>query len=188
MFRVRNYIYDLFGIRSGSADLVESELETIDGVVAGTVTASKALVVGANKELDTLAIADGGLKLGSGAGTAIGATAAELNLSSDISAYTETLASSGAITFSTSCRVHNLNTTAGAQTNTIPVPAANQVGQLKVITLGTDGGNDCVITLTNVTGGSAATSCTFDDAGDTLILVGGISKWHIVKEIGVTMA
>jgi hypothetical protein len=56
------------------------ELNNLDGPVAGTVTASKALVVGANKNLDTLAIADGGLRLGSGAGTAVTSTAAELNL------------------------------------------------------------------------------------------------------------
>ena len=56
------------------------EINVLDGVVAGTVTASKAVVVGANKNLDTLAIADGGLKLGSGAGTAVTSTAAELNL------------------------------------------------------------------------------------------------------------
>ena len=46
---------------------------------AGTVEASKVLVVGANKNVDTLAIADGGLKLGAGAGTAVTAVAAELN-------------------------------------------------------------------------------------------------------------
>ncbi|RPJ24409.1 MAG: hypothetical protein EHM35_16375 [Planctomycetaceae bacterium] len=36
--------------------------------------------MGTNKELDTLVIADSGLKLGAGAGTAVTATAAELNL------------------------------------------------------------------------------------------------------------
>ncbi len=46
---------------------------------AGTVEASKAVVVGANKEIDTIAIADGGLKLGSGAGTAVTSLARELN-------------------------------------------------------------------------------------------------------------
>ena len=60
-------------------DLVSAaELETLDGVTAGTVTASKAVVVGSNKNLDVLAIAD--LKLGAGAGTSVTSTAAELNL------------------------------------------------------------------------------------------------------------
>lgn len=55
------------------------ELNKLASVSAGTAAASKAVVLGANKNLDTLAIADGGLKLGSGAGTAVTATATELN-------------------------------------------------------------------------------------------------------------
>jgi len=61
-------------------DIAPTEIAYIDGVTAGTVTASKAVVVGASKNIDTLSIADSGLKLGSGAGTAVTATAAELNL------------------------------------------------------------------------------------------------------------
>jgi hypothetical protein len=64
-------------IREGSADIIESELEVIDQVVPGTTAASKALVVDSNKRLDTLVI--GTLKLGSGTGTAVTATATELN-------------------------------------------------------------------------------------------------------------
>ena len=56
-----------------------AELNTLASVAAGTTSASKAVVVGANKNLDTLVIADGGLKLGSGSGTAVTATATELN-------------------------------------------------------------------------------------------------------------
>lgn len=56
-----------------------AELNTLASVVAGTTSASKALVVDSNKKLDTLVISDGGLKLGSGAGTAVTSTAAELN-------------------------------------------------------------------------------------------------------------
>ena len=56
----------------------ESELVALDSVVAGTVTASKAVVVGSNKNVDILAIAD--LKLGAGAGTSITPTATQINL------------------------------------------------------------------------------------------------------------
>lgn len=56
-----------------------AELNLLDDAVAGTAVASKALALGANKNVDTLAIADGGLKLGAGAGTAVTATATELN-------------------------------------------------------------------------------------------------------------
>jgi hypothetical protein len=68
-------------LKVGGVQLTPSaaEMNVLDGVTAGTVTASKALVVGANKNLDTLAIADSGLKLGAGAGTAVTKTAAQIN-------------------------------------------------------------------------------------------------------------
>lgn len=56
-----------------------AELNFNDTAVAGTAVASKTLVLGADKNVDTLAIADSGLKLGAGAGTAVTATAAKLN-------------------------------------------------------------------------------------------------------------
>lgn len=56
----------------------DKELAVIDNVIAGTVTANKAVVAGANKNVDVLAIAD--LKLGAGAGTSVTSTAAELNI------------------------------------------------------------------------------------------------------------
>jgi len=62
------------------ATATSAEITTLAGVTAGTAKASKALVLGTNKNVDTIAIADGGLKLGAGAGTAVTSTAAELNL------------------------------------------------------------------------------------------------------------
>ena len=57
-----------------------AELNFVDGSVAGTTVASKALVVGTNKETDVLALPVSGLKIGAGAGTAVDRTAAEINL------------------------------------------------------------------------------------------------------------
>lgn len=57
-----------------------TELNTLAGVTAGTVTAGKAIVTTTNKHIDAIAITDGGLALGAGAGTAVTSTAAELNL------------------------------------------------------------------------------------------------------------
>lgn len=69
------------GIEAGSADIVESELETIDDVVAGVVSASKAIVVDSHKHIDTLGLPVGGLKIGvSGSEVAVARSAAELNL------------------------------------------------------------------------------------------------------------
>jgi fructosamine-3-kinase len=63
---------NLSGVTANAA-----ELNLLDGSVAGTAVASKALALGANKNVDVLAIAD--LKLGAGAGTSLTATAAEIN-------------------------------------------------------------------------------------------------------------
>lgn len=72
-----------------------AELNYIDITAAGTAQASKAAVLGANKNLDTLVIADSGLKLGSGAGTAVTATAAELNQNDDACANVTFAAAAG---------------------------------------------------------------------------------------------
>jgi len=65
--------------QSGTAVTASAaELNLIDTSVAGTAVASKALVLGANKNVDVLAVAD--LKLGAGAGTSVTSTAAELNI------------------------------------------------------------------------------------------------------------
>lgn len=63
-----------------------TEIAFLDGVTAGTVTASKAVVVDANKRIDTIVIADGGLKLGAAGGTAVTSTAAELNILDGVTA------------------------------------------------------------------------------------------------------
>jgi hypothetical protein len=76
------------GVRSGSADLAEAELEMLDGITAGTSLANKAAVLGANKNLDVLALPVSGLKIGAGAGTAVDCTAAELNRLSGVTAGT----------------------------------------------------------------------------------------------------
>ncbi len=85
------------GSGSGTAvTATAAELNLLDTAVAGTAVASKALVLGANKNVDTIAIADSGLKLGSGAGTAVTATAAELNELDDIVASFTFAATAGA--------------------------------------------------------------------------------------------
>jgi hypothetical protein len=123
-------------------------------------------------------------------GITSGATATEINLTSDVSAYQETIVASGAITLDTGKRVHLLNTTAGAQSNTIPAPSAAQLGVTKIIEVTVDGGNDFVLTCTNVDGSllGANTTATFADVGDSLILIGGATKWHILAHNGVAFS
>jgi len=72
--KVTDVILGLDGITATA-----EEINVLDDVVAGTASASKAAVLGANKNLDTLVLPVSGLKIGSGAGTAVTASAAELN-------------------------------------------------------------------------------------------------------------
>jgi hypothetical protein len=62
----------------GATTSSAAELNFNDGSLAGTAVASKTAVLGTNKNLDVLAVAD--LKLGAGAGTSIVPTAAQINL------------------------------------------------------------------------------------------------------------
>lgn len=88
-----------------------SELNKLDGVTAGTATASKAAVLGANKELDEFHTA--ALYLGAAAGTQVTATAAELNRLASIGA---TPARSAEVTFTETAG-------AGVYTGSVAVPA-----------------------------------------------------------------
>ncbi len=63
-----------------------AEINKLDGVTAGTAAASKAVVLGTDKNLDVIAVAD--LKLGAGAGTSVTSSAAELNVLDGVSAGT----------------------------------------------------------------------------------------------------
>lgn len=124
----------------------------------------------------------GALKI---AGTAITSTAAELNLN-DASSQIETITEAGAIAVNK--KVTNFDSTGGTFAATLAAPDASMVGQLKVITMTVDNG-DVTIALTNVEGGSAATTATFDAVGESLTLMGGQnSKWIVIKEFGVTLS
>lgn len=75
----------------------------------------------------------------------------------------------------------------GAYAITLAAPSAAMRGKLLTIEY-SQGATDAVtLALTNVQGGSAATTATFNADNETLILVGGESKWNVVKEVGVTL-
>lgn len=68
-----------FGGVAGTLDA--TELTALDGVTAGTAKASRAAVLGATKNLDTICVAQDGFKMGaSGAEVAVTSTPAELNI------------------------------------------------------------------------------------------------------------
>lgn len=75
-----------------------------------------------------------------------------------------------------------------ASTYAITLAAPSAPGIVKVITMtATTGTNAVTLALTNVVGGSAATSASFDAAGETLILISNNTKWVVFKEFGVTL-
>lgn len=74
----------------GGNTISATELGYLDGITPGTVAANKAIVPTTNNHIDTIVISDSGLKLGAGAGTAVTATAAEINTLAGVTAGTTT--------------------------------------------------------------------------------------------------
>lgn len=122
-----------------------------------------------------------GLKLG---GTLVTATAAEINQRCDASANTETITAAGAVSIT---KPHTSLALVGAGAVTLAAPSVD--GVVKIIVMTADNG-DVTMALTNVVGGSAATTCTFNDANDCIVLVSSLAraKWIVLKEVGVTLA
>ncbi len=116
-------------------------------------------------------------------GTQVTASADELNFA-NAAAQTETIAAAGAV--SVVKRISQL-ALSGAGAVTLAVPDASMLGQVKVIEMTEDNG-DVTLALTNVQGGSAATTCTWANVGEALVLVAGISKWNVVSEGGVVLS
>lgn len=133
------------------------------------------------------AVATGDFTALSIGGVPITATAAEINNAADDSLHTQAITSPGAVTVDgTINRVTVTNAVNGAIT--LAAPSAAMRGKLLTIEYIGAGTNNTTLALTNVQGGSAATTATFNAADETLILVGGQTKWNVVKEVGVTLA
>lgn len=121
---------------------------------------------------------------------ALTATATELNSVADKSANTEDISSAGALTPS----VANSQVAGGEGfAVTLAAPSAAEVGSLKTVTLESITSGAVTMALTEVIGGTAASSASFDAAGETLVLVGVESapatfKWLVIKEHGVTLS
>lgn len=117
-----------------------------------------------------------------------GATVAEIAQAADVSAFTQALTAAGAIGL-TMRYVTLVGPASSTYAVTLAAPTANEQGQVKVIRmLSTTGTNAVTLALTNVSGGSAASSASFDAAGETLVLVAAGAKWVVLKELGVTLS
>ena len=77
--------------------------------------------------------------------------------------------------------ITSTSATTGADSLTI---ADGAQGQIKIITMISDGG-DVEVRPTNFANG---TGITFDDVGDSTILIFTNSKWHAISNVGCTIA
>ena len=146
------------------------------------VSGVNGLYVGAN-DAEVLAVSATGVP--SVAGTALTATGAEINAIADVSANTETILVAGAVSITQS--VTSISAASGAYAITLAAPGAGMLGHVKIIQM-TVAGNNLTMALTNVFGGTAGTTATFDAVNETLVLVGGTNKWIVVAEAGVTLS
>lgn len=180
------------------ATITTAELNILDGVTAtaaelnysdlttgpGTQEATKAVVADANVNTGISKVTE--LHVGaSGAEVQVTSTPAELN-KLDASVETETIDSG--VAADAAKRITNIdNTTSGAGAITLAVPDASMLGLTKVIEMTVDAG-DVTLALTNVQGGTAATTCTWANVGEALVLVAGTAKWNVVSQGGVVLS
>lgn len=76
-----------------------------------------------------------------------------------------------------------------ASTYAVTLAAPTRGGQTLVIEMtGTTSTNAVTLALTNVLGGTAATTATFNAAGEILTLVSASAKWVVLDELGVTLS
>lgn len=152
---------------------VDTPILKIDGTQITATAAELNAIAGGGLSAAELGILDGAT-----------VTTAELN-KLDTSAETETILVAGAVSAST--RITYLSAASGTYAVTLAAPDAAMLGQVKVIEM-TVAGNDITLALTEVQGGSAATTATFNAANETLTLVAGSLKWNVVGESGVTLS
>jgi len=165
-----------------------------EGETPGTATYSmtdESAVLREWKDADGNAVArltqDGFEVLGALAvgGTAIGATAAELN-DNDLSARTQNITEAGAIDLDAR---HVKITGPESSTYAVTLAAPSRAGIVKVVEMvATTDTNAVTLALTNVVGGSSASSASFDAAGEMLVLVSASAKWVVLQEHGVTLS
>lgn len=109
-------------------------------------------------------------------GTVLGAT---------LAGAVQTITAAGAISLDAN---HVKITGPATSTYAVTLAAPTRGGQVLVIEMvSTTGTNAVTLALTNVVGGTAASSASFDAAVETLVLVSQSTKWVVLKEYGVTL-
>jgi hypothetical protein len=116
--------------------------------------------------------------------TGLTATVGEVNQLNDVSAYQESVTVAGAVSIT---KVYSGLAIVAGGAVTLAAPDATMLGQQKTIERTIVAGTPITLALTNVVGGTAATTATFTNQGEALILIAAASKWIIVKEFGVVL-
>lgn len=76
-----------------------------------------------------------------------------------------------------------------SSTYAVTLAAPSRAGQMLTVEMvATTSTNAVTLALTNVVGGTASTSASFDAAGETLVLVSNSTKWVVLKQQGVTLS
>jgi len=114
------------------------------------------------------------------------ATKVEIQNACDVSAQLQQITGAGAVTVDGTKRRATLS--GGAYAITLAAPGAGAVGALLVIEYVGGDTDEVTLALTNVVGGSAGTSASFNADGEILVLIGAGSKWVVLKEVGVTLS
>jgi hypothetical protein len=181
----------LTGVTSTSAELnvldgitsTVSELNILDGVTSSAAELN--ILTGVTSTSAELNILDGVTSTAAELNIVDGvtATAAEINTAADVSTQVETVAAAGALTGTIT---NSKLALVGAGAVTLAAPSADMLGKIKLVEMTVDNG-DVTLALTNVDGGTNTTTCTWANVGEALILVGGVSKWHVFKELGVVL-
>jgi hypothetical protein len=122
----------------------------------------------------------------SGTVTSVGATAAEVDAMCDQSAGVQAITGATAVTVDGT--KNRVTLSGGAYAITLAAPGAAAVGKFLCIEYRGGDTDEVTLALTNVIGGSAATSASFNADRESLLLFGLADKWLVVKEVGVTLS
>lgn len=160
-------------------------LSDTDGVLSEFVDRDAVL---RDRRTQTKRVIEGDLEISgslSYGGAEVTATAAEAN-DNDISARTQEITAAGAIDLDAR---HVKITGPTSSTYAVTLAAPTRAGILKIVEMiATTSTNAVTLALTNVVGGTAASSASFDAAGEILVLLSAEEKWVVVKEQGVTLS
>jgi parallel beta-helix repeat protein len=104
----------------------------------------------------------------------------------DIAINSTVISAAGAIPLD--AKYVSLAVAAGTYAVTLAAPTSKQWGMVKVVEMIDATGTSVTLALTNVIGGSAGSTATFDAVNESLTLIAVSNKWVVLDEHGVTLS